>query len=54
VDGDRITALHLADAGLGGTGLEAVRYGCPDGHLTDVVNSSGLPQRSSHERPKAT
>ncbi|MGW1510514.1 putative T7SS-secreted protein [Streptomyces sp. NPDC002394] len=34
----RVTALHLADQ-------EILRYGYTDGHLTEVVNSSGRPLR---------
>ncbi|CAL9469548.1 putative T7SS-secreted protein [Streptomyces sp. enrichment culture] len=39
----RITALHLAGAAADGTDQELVRYGYTDGHLTEVVNSSGRP-----------
>ncbi|MFV0133929.1 putative T7SS-secreted protein [Streptomyces sp. HMX87] len=38
----RITALHLA-------GTELKRYGYTDGHLTEVVNSSGLPLRFTYD-----
>ncbi|MFE7424929.1 putative T7SS-secreted protein [Streptomyces sp. NPDC057545] len=39
----RITALHLAGAAPDGTDQEILRYGYTDGHLTEVVNSSGRP-----------
>ncbi|MGW8695438.1 putative T7SS-secreted protein [Streptomyces eurythermus] len=39
----RITALRLAGAAADGTDQELVRYGYTDGHLTEVVNSSGRP-----------
>ncbi|WTO35029.1 DUF6531 domain-containing protein [Streptomyces achromogenes] len=39
----RITALHLAGAAADGTDQELVRYGYTDGHLTEVVNSTGRP-----------
>ncbi|MGC0316975.1 putative T7SS-secreted protein [Kitasatospora acidiphila] len=38
----RITALRTA-------GFELVRYGYTDGHLTAVVNSSGLPMRFEYD-----
>ncbi|MEU2716564.1 DUF6531 domain-containing protein [Streptomyces sp. NPDC007205] len=42
--GDRITALHLAGAAKDGTDQEIKRYGySAEGHLTEVINSSGLP-----------
>ncbi|MEV6478909.1 putative T7SS-secreted protein [Streptomyces sp. NPDC051576] len=43
-EADRITALHLA-----ATGQELKRYGYTDGHLTEVVNSSGLPLRFAYD-----
>ncbi|MFE7614752.1 putative T7SS-secreted protein [Streptomyces sp. NPDC057496] len=39
----RITALHLAAAGPDGTDQEILRYGYTAGHLTEVINSSGIP-----------
>ncbi|MEJ8635624.1 putative T7SS-secreted protein [Streptomyces sp. MS2.AVA.5] len=44
-DGGRITALHLAGAAADGSDQEILRYGYTDGHLTEVINSSGLPLR---------
>lgn len=41
----RITALHLAGAALDGSDQEILRYGYTDGHLTEIVNSSGQPVR---------
>ncbi|MEY9950482.1 putative T7SS-secreted protein [Kitasatospora sp. GAS1066B] len=38
----RITALRAG-------GVELVRYGYTDGHLTEVVNSSGLPMRFEYD-----
>ncbi|WP_329584818.1 DUF6531 domain-containing protein [Kitasatospora sp. NBC_01250] len=38
----RITALRTA-------GLELVRYGYTEGHLTEIVNSSGLPLRFEYD-----
>ncbi|MFF1871154.1 putative T7SS-secreted protein [Kitasatospora herbaricolor] len=49
VEGGRITALHLAGAGPDGGDTEIVRYGYTDGHLTQVTNSSGLPQRFDYD-----
>nr|WP_257790370.1 RHS repeat-associated core domain-containing protein [Streptomyces katrae] len=40
---DRVTALHLAGAAKDGSDQEIVRYGYADGHLTSIINSSGLP-----------
>ncbi|WP_079178362.1 putative T7SS-secreted protein [Streptomyces mangrovisoli] len=40
----RITALHLA-----ATGEELKRYGYTDGHLTEVINSSGMPLRFTYD-----
>ncbi|MCQ0023388.1 DUF6531 domain-containing protein [Streptomyces somaliensis DSM 40738] len=45
----RVTALHLAGGAPDGTDLELVRYGYTDGHLTDVVDSSGLPLRFAYD-----
>ncbi|MCS0601263.1 HNH/endonuclease VII fold putative polymorphic toxin, partial [Streptomyces sp. LP11] len=39
----RVVALSLAGAAPDGGDQELVRYGYTDGHLTDVVNSSGRP-----------
>ncbi|MFJ5828003.1 putative T7SS-secreted protein [Streptomyces sp. NPDC093089] len=39
----RVTALHLAGAAEDGSDQEILRYYYTDGHLTDVVNSSGRP-----------
>ncbi|MEU8971570.1 RHS repeat-associated core domain-containing protein [Streptomyces monashensis] len=48
--GDRVTALHLAGAGPDGTDAELKRYAySPEGHLTEVVNSSGLPLRFGYD-----
>ncbi|XKK62598.1 hypothetical protein HFP71_08445 [Streptomyces sp. ARC32] len=47
---DRIVGLRLRneEAGTGGTTL--LRYGySPDGHLTEVYNSSGLPLRFTYD-----
>ncbi|MFJ8820639.1 putative T7SS-secreted protein [Streptomyces sp. NPDC102467] len=50
VDGDRVTALHLAGAGPDGTDQEIKRYGYSEaGDLTEVVNSSGLPLRFTYD-----
>ncbi|MFF5283386.1 putative T7SS-secreted protein [Streptomyces sp. NPDC013171] len=43
--GGRVTALHLARAAKDGSDQEILRYGYTDGHLTEVVNSSGRPLR---------
>nr|WP_258049829.1 hypothetical protein [Streptomyces finlayi] len=45
----RITALHLAEAAPDGTDQEVLRYRYTDGHLTEVINSSGLPLRFSYD-----
>lgn len=45
----RITALHLAGAAPDGSDQEILRYRYTDGHLTDVVNSSGLPLRFAYD-----
>ncbi|MFI9119354.1 putative T7SS-secreted protein [Streptomyces bikiniensis] len=44
-DAGRVTALHLAGAAPDGSDQEILRYGYADGHLTEVVNSSGRPLR---------
>ncbi|MFG3497133.1 putative T7SS-secreted protein [Streptomyces sp. NPDC047928] len=41
----RVTALHLAGAAADGSDQEILRYGYTNGHLTEVVNSSGRPLR---------
>ncbi|MGX6741937.1 putative T7SS-secreted protein [Streptomyces xantholiticus] len=41
----RVTALHLAGAAPDGSDQEILRYGYTDGHLTEVINSSGRPLR---------
>ncbi|WP_327330463.1 DUF6531 domain-containing protein (plasmid) [Streptomyces sp. NBC_01208] len=45
----RITALHLAGAALDGSDQAILRYRYTDGHLTEVVNSSGLPLRFAYD-----
>lgn len=45
----RITALHLASAGPDGTDQEILRYGYTAGHLTEVINSSGIPLRFTYD-----
>ncbi|GAB2722943.1 hypothetical protein GCM10010442_50280 [Kitasatospora kifunensis] len=45
----RITGLHLAGTGAEQPDVELVRYGYTDGHLTEVVNSSGLPLRFEYD-----
>ncbi|MGW0206556.1 RHS repeat-associated core domain-containing protein [Streptomyces sp. NPDC003233] len=48
--GDRVTALHLAGAAPDGTDQEIRRYAySPEGHLTEVINSSGLPLRFGYD-----
>ncbi|MFI6357947.1 RHS repeat-associated core domain-containing protein [Streptomyces sp. NPDC050743] len=48
--GDRVTALHLAGAAPDGTDQEIKRYAySPEGHLTEVINSSGLPLRFGYD-----
>ncbi|MFE8946539.1 polymorphic toxin type 30 domain-containing protein [Streptomyces sp. NPDC007856] len=48
--GDRVTALHLAGAAPDGTDQEIKRYAySPEGHLTEVINSSGLPLRFAYD-----
>ncbi|MFD7687851.1 DUF6531 domain-containing protein [Streptomyces sp. NPDC059781] len=48
-DEERITALHLAGAGQDGGDQELIRYGYTHGHLTAVVNSSGLPLQFTYD-----
>jgi RHS repeat-associated protein len=53
----RIRALHLVGAASDGSGSdqEILRYGYTDGHLTEVINSSGLPLRFTYdERARVT
>ncbi|MDX3065515.1 putative T7SS-secreted protein [Streptomyces clavifer] len=45
----RITALHLAGAAPDGSDQEILRYRYTDGHLTEVINSSGLPLRFAYD-----
>ncbi|MCX4670420.1 DUF6531 domain-containing protein [Streptomyces sp. NBC_01381] len=45
----RVTALHLAGAAADGTDQELVRYRYADGHLTEVLNSSGMPLRFTYD-----
>ncbi|MFB8442512.1 putative T7SS-secreted protein [Streptomyces niveus] len=45
----RVTALHLAGAAPDGTDQEILHYGYTDGHLTEVINSSGLPLRFAYD-----
>ncbi|MFF8711536.1 putative T7SS-secreted protein [Streptomyces sp. NPDC015184] len=45
----RITALHLAAAGPDSTDQEILRYGYTAGHLTEVINSSGIPLRFEYD-----
>ncbi|GAA2941628.1 putative T7SS-secreted protein [Kitasatospora cinereorecta] len=45
----RITALHLAGAAQDGSDQEILRYRYTDGHLTEVINSSGLPLRFAYD-----
>ncbi|MGW5604881.1 putative T7SS-secreted protein [Streptomyces sp. NPDC003753] len=48
--GNRITALHLADAATSGGDQELVRFGYDDhGHLAAVTNSSGIPTRFTND-----
>ncbi|MEU2226354.1 putative T7SS-secreted protein [Streptomyces sp. NPDC018347] len=46
---DRVTALHLAGAAADGTDQELIRYRYTDGHLTEVINSSGRPTRFGYD-----
>ncbi|MCW7946789.1 type IV secretion protein Rhs [Streptomyces hygroscopicus] len=43
-EAERVTALRLA-----ATGQVLMRYGYSDGHLTEVINSSGLPLRFTYD-----
>ncbi|MEV5613641.1 putative T7SS-secreted protein [Streptomyces sp. NPDC052225] len=55
-EGGRVTALHLAGAGADGRDEQIKGYGySPDGHLTAVTNSSGLPLQFTYdERGRVT
>ncbi|MFJ7775342.1 putative T7SS-secreted protein [Streptomyces yangpuensis] len=54
-DQGRITALSLVGGAPDGTDQQVLRYGYTDGHLTEVVNSSGLPLRFAYdERGRVT
>ncbi|MFJ1745254.1 putative T7SS-secreted protein [Streptomyces sp. NPDC088116] len=54
-DQGRVTALHLAGAAADGSDQELLRYGYTDGHLSEVINSSGLPTRFTYdERARVT
>jgi YD repeat-containing protein len=47
---DRVTALHLAGAAPDGTDQEIKHYAySPEGHLSEVINSSGLPLRFGYD-----
>ncbi|WP_225994700.1 putative T7SS-secreted protein [Streptomyces arboris] len=48
-DGGRITALHLVGGAEDGTDQQVLRYSYTDGHLTGVINSSGLPLRFTYD-----
>ncbi|MGX1886919.1 putative T7SS-secreted protein [Streptomyces sp. NPDC055287] len=49
-EGERITALHLADAAPGGGDQELVRFGYDThGHLATVTRSSGIPTRFTND-----
>ncbi|MEV0924591.1 putative T7SS-secreted protein [Streptomyces spongiicola] len=47
--GGRVTALHLAGAAPDGSDQEVLRYGYTDGHLTEVVDSTGRPVRFGYD-----
>lgn len=48
-DSGRITALHLVGGAEDGTDQQVLHYGYTDGHLTGVINSSGLPLRFTYD-----
>ncbi|MFD3749227.1 putative T7SS-secreted protein [Streptomyces cyaneofuscatus] len=48
-DGGRITALYLVGGAEDGTDQQVLRYSYTDGHLTGVINSSGLPLRFTYD-----
>ncbi|MFE6775245.1 putative T7SS-secreted protein [Streptomyces sp. NPDC057702] len=48
-EGDRVTALHLVGAGVGGSDALLLRYGYDGGDLTEVTNSSGRPLRFDYD-----
>ncbi|WP_405676096.1 DUF6531 domain-containing protein [Streptomyces sp. NBC_01511] len=45
----RITALRLVGAAPDGTDQKILRYHYTDGHLTEVINSSGLPLQFAYD-----
>ncbi|MFZ4271956.1 putative T7SS-secreted protein [Streptomyces arboris] len=45
----RITALHLVGGAEDGTDQQVLRYSYTDGHLTSIINSSGLPLRFTYD-----
>ncbi|MFF4487176.1 putative T7SS-secreted protein [Streptomyces sp. NPDC001544] len=45
----RVTALHLAGGAADGSDQELIRYRYVDGHLTEVINSSGQPTRYAYD-----
>ncbi|MFF3321541.1 putative T7SS-secreted protein [Streptomyces sp. NPDC002889] len=45
----RITALHLRGGAPDGSDQEILRYGYTDGHLTEVINSSGMPLQFAYD-----
>ncbi|WP_405399465.1 putative T7SS-secreted protein [Streptomyces microflavus] len=47
-EGGRITALHLVGGAEDGTDQQVLRYSYTDGHLTGIINSSGLPLRFTY------
>ncbi|MFH8610375.1 DUF6531 domain-containing protein [Streptomyces sp. NPDC018029] len=49
VEDGRLTELVLAGGGADGTDTVVKRYGYTEGNLTEVVNSSGKPQRFSYD-----
>ncbi|WAL97936.1 DUF6531 domain-containing protein [Streptomyces sp. Je 1-369] len=46
----RVTALALAGGGEDGSDVVLKRYGYTDGNLTEVINSSGMPQQFTYDR----
>ncbi|MFJ4783211.1 DUF6531 domain-containing protein [Streptomyces sp. NPDC088794] len=49
-DGERITRLRLSDPDAGPEGVTLLRYGySPEGNLTEIHNSSGLPYRLTYD-----
>ncbi|GAA3733698.1 putative T7SS-secreted protein [Streptomyces tremellae] len=45
----RVAAIHLRGAAQDGGDQELIRYGCTDGNLTEVTNSSGLATRFTYD-----